>query len=112
MVNDYDVVSAREGTPVTSPPLETVSQLRRTNFCERGGAVGWKRFRAETFKGSKSGVPSPMNAFDFIQATICHDLKDPLSKSLEPDCLSPRIAIRHSLLTGGDEGEGELCQFI
>ena len=41
-----------------------------------------------------------MNAFDFIQATICHDLKDPLSESLEPDCLSPRIAITTQSLKG------------
>src|SRR4030042_2979395 len=30
-----------------------------------------------------------MITFDFIQATISHYLKDPHSKSLEPDCLSP-----------------------
>ena len=30
-----------------------------------------------------------MKTFDFIQATISHDLKDPHPKSLEPDCLSP-----------------------
>jgi len=47
-----------------------------------------------------------MNAFDFIQATIYHDLKDPLSKSLEPDCLSPRIAITTQSLVGEGKGEG------
>jgi hypothetical protein len=30
-----------------------------------------------------------MKTFDFIQATNFHHLKDPHSKSLEPDCLSP-----------------------
>jgi hypothetical protein len=30
-----------------------------------------------------------MKAFDFMQATISHHLKDPHSKALEPDCLSP-----------------------
>ena len=29
-----------------------------------------------------------MKTFDFIQATISHNLKDPHPKSLEPDCLS------------------------
>jgi hypothetical protein len=32
-----------------------------------------------------------MNAFGFIQATIPHTLKDPHSKTLEPDCLSPSV---------------------
>jgi hypothetical protein len=30
-----------------------------------------------------------MKTFDFIQGTISHNLKDPHSKALEPDCLSP-----------------------
>jgi hypothetical protein len=30
-----------------------------------------------------------MKTFDFIQATISHNLKDPHSKTLEPDRLSP-----------------------
>jgi hypothetical protein len=29
-----------------------------------------------------------MNTFDFIEGTISHQLKDPHSKVLEPDCLS------------------------
>jgi len=29
-----------------------------------------------------------MKTFDLIKATISHHLKDPRSKSLEPDCLS------------------------
>ena len=34
-----------------------------------------------------------MKTFDFIQATISHNIKDPHSKALEPDCLSPLLAI-------------------
>ena len=45
-----------------------------------------------------------MKAFDFIQATISHHLKDPHSKALEPDCLSPWFAITTQSL----EGEGKL----
>jgi hypothetical protein len=30
-----------------------------------------------------------MKTFDLIQATMPHTLKDPHSKALEPDCLSP-----------------------
>src|SRR4030042_5539376 len=30
-----------------------------------------------------------MKTFNFIQMTISHNLKDPHSKALEPDCLSP-----------------------
>jgi hypothetical protein len=33
-----------------------------------------------------------MNTFGFVQATISHNLKDPHSKTLEPDCPSPRIS--------------------
>ena len=50
-----------------------------------------------------------MNTFDFMQATISHNLKDPHSKALEPDCLSHRLAIttqsqRGDGWDGGDEG--------
>ncbi len=34
-----------------------------------------------------------MNTFNFIQAAISHNLKDPHSKALEPDGLSPLLAI-------------------
>jgi len=34
-----------------------------------------------------------MKTLDFIQATISHNIKDPHSKALEPDCLSPLLAI-------------------
>jgi len=30
-----------------------------------------------------------MKTFDYIQAMISHHVKDPHSKGLEPDCLSP-----------------------
>ena len=30
-----------------------------------------------------------MKTFDLIQSVISHDLKDPHSKALEPECLSP-----------------------
>jgi hypothetical protein len=43
-----------------------------------------------------------MKIFDFIQATISHNLKDPHSNALELDCLSPRLAIATHPL----EGEG------
>jgi len=46
-----------------------------------------------------------MKTFDFIQATISHHLKDPHSKALEPDCLSPRVPITTRSLKG--EGNGE-----
>jgi hypothetical protein len=41
-----------------------------------------------------------MKTFDFIQATISRNLKDPHSKALEPDCLSPRLAIATQPLEG------------
>ena len=34
-----------------------------------------------------------MKTFNFIQATILHSVKDPHSKALELDYLSPRISI-------------------
>ena len=42
-----------------------------------------------------------MNTFGLIQATISHNVKDPHSKALEPDCLFPRIAIMTQLLREG-----------
>jgi hypothetical protein len=46
-----------------------------------------------------------MNTCDFTQGTISHNLKDPHSKSLEPDCLSPHLAITTQSLDGrGSEG--------
>jgi hypothetical protein len=44
-----------------------------------------------------------MKPFSFIQAVIFLNVKDPHSKALEPDCLSPRIVIT----TQSPEGEGE-----
>jgi hypothetical protein len=42
-----------------------------------------------------------MRTFDFIQSAISHNLKDPHSKALEPDCLSPPLAIMTQSLKGG-----------
>ena len=41
-----------------------------------------------------------MKTFDFIQATISHNIKDPHSKAVEPDCLSPLLAIATQPLKG------------
>jgi hypothetical protein len=42
-----------------------------------------------------------MKTFDFTQSAISHNLKDPHSKALEPDCLSPQFAIMTQSLKGG-----------
>jgi len=42
-----------------------------------------------------------MKTFDFIQMTISHNLKDPHPKALEPDCLSPFLAIATQSQQGG-----------
>ncbi len=69
-------------------------QYEKNDFLEkRGEAVGWKRFRAVTFNRSDSDVPGGVKTFDFMQSVISHHLKDPHSKALEPDCLSPRLAV-------------------
>jgi len=53
-----------------------------------------------------------MNTFGIMQATISHNLKDPHSKALKPNCLSPRIVImRQSLSGGGREGEKKKSGF-
>ncbi len=67
--------------------------MKKPTLWKRGEAVGWKRFSAVTFKRSDSGVPRDMNPFGFMQATIAHNVKDPHSKALEPDCLFPPIVI-------------------
>ncbi len=50
--------------------------------------------------------PKRMKTFDFAQETISHTLKDPHSKALEPDCLSPGPAITTQSLGGEGWGEG------
>ena len=50
-----------------------------------------------------------MKTFDFIQSAISHNLKDPHSKALEPDCLSPPLAIMTQSLEGGGDGS---CLFL
>jgi hypothetical protein len=47
-----------------------------------------------------------MKTFDFIQTTISHNLKDPHSKALEPDCLSPSTFDYDTVSGGRGEGEG------
>jgi hypothetical protein len=43
-----------------------------------------------------------MKTFDFIKATISHNLKDPHSKALEPGRLSPLLAVTtQALMRGG-----------
>jgi hypothetical protein len=41
-----------------------------------------------------------MKTFDFIQATISHNLKDADSKALEPGCLSPLLGVTTQSLEG------------
>jgi len=43
-----------------------------------------------------------MKTLDFVQMTISHNLKDPHPKALEPDCLSPFLAIATQSLQGGE----------
>jgi hypothetical protein len=43
---------------LTLPPWRLCHNMKKTNFLERGEAVGWKRFRAVTFSRSESDVPS------------------------------------------------------
>jgi apolipoprotein N-acyltransferase len=44
-----------------------------------------------------------MKTFDFIKTTIPHNLKDPHSKILEPDCLSPFASDYDTVSRGGGE---------
>ncbi len=49
-----------------------------------------------------------MKTFDFIQAMIPHTLKDPHSKALEPDRLSPFAGNCDTVSQGGGlEGDGD-----
>ena len=45
-----------------------------------------------------------METSNFIQTTIPHNLKDPHSKALEPDCLSPFAYDYNTSLTLQDNG--------
>ncbi len=49
-----------------------------------------------------------MNTFDFILAAISHTLKDPHSKALEPDCLSPSVFNYDAVSKGRGRSEGIL----
>jgi len=56
-----------------------------------------------------------MKTFDSIEATISHNLKDPLSKSLEPDCLSPFVWHYDTVSYGEEEVMGLFflpCPFV
>jgi hypothetical protein len=44
-----------------------------------------------------------MKTFDFIEAMISHQVKDPHSKALEPDCLSPLLPVATQPLEGRRE---------
>jgi hypothetical protein len=49
-----------------------------------------------------------MNAFGIIQTTISHNVKDPHSKALEPDCLSlPSLCDYDTVSKGGEVSAGE-----
>ena len=52
-----------------------------------------------------------MKTFDFIQPAISRHVKDPHSKALEPDCLSPPLAIMTQSLRGEGCDEGWLRTF-
>ncbi len=49
-----------------------------------------------------------MNTFDFAQEMISHNLKDPHSKALEPDCLSPLVCDYDTVSKGRGEREREI----
>jgi hypothetical protein len=49
-----------------------------------------------------------MKTFDFIEATISHQLKDPHSKVLEPDCLSPSASNYDTVSKEAREGFEDL----
>ncbi len=88
-----------------SPLRDCVILRKEPTFRNGGEAVGWKRFRAVTFNLFEFKCSNPMNTFDLLPGTISHHLKDPHSKSLEPDCLSPiNLPLRHSLREERKEG--------
>ncbi len=85
-------------SPHPSPPRGCVIIRKEPTFRNGGEAVGWKRFRAVTFNLFGFKCSNSMNTFDLLSGTISHHLKDPHSKSLEPDCLFPiNLRLRHSL---------------
>jgi hypothetical protein len=43
-----------------------------------------------------------MKTLDFIQASISYNLRDPHSKALEPDCLSPSAFNYDTVSKGGE----------
>jgi hypothetical protein len=53
-----------------------------------------------------------MKTFGFVQAMISHNIKDPHSKSLEPDCLSPFFCNYDTVSQGGGEMAGKFEVFL
>jgi hypothetical protein len=53
-----------------------------------------------------------MKTFDFIQMTISHNLKDPHPEALEPDCLSPFLAIATQSQSAGLPGNDFLFNIV
>jgi hypothetical protein len=47
-----------------------------------------------------------MKTFYFVESAISHNPRDPHSKALEPDCLSPPLAIMTQSPKGRGESEG------
>jgi hypothetical protein len=67
--------------------------MKKTNYFEKGRGGRVEKIESGNLYQFGLRRAKHMKTFDFIQATISHLLKDPHSKPLEPDCLSPRFAI-------------------
>jgi hypothetical protein len=104
MASFQSLLIGRQAYP---PPLETVLQYEKAAFSEKG----------ERRSGGKDLERQPLTVL--IQGRQPYDniryhtndrfpyLKDPHSKSLEPDCLSPRSFNCDTVSCGGRVGEGE-----
>ena len=56
-----------------------------------------------------------MNKFVIVQATVPHNLKDPHSKTLEPDCLAPFVCHYDTVSVGGGNiflGQLGACMYL
>jgi hypothetical protein len=53
-----------------------------------------------------------METFNFIQAAISHNLKDPHSKALELDCLPPFAYDYDTVCQGGRVKEGVMSSYL
>jgi len=77
--------------PLNPLPLEAVLQCEKTDFLRRGERrSGGKDLERQPLTVHTQRAKR-MKTFNFIQETIFHNLKDPHSKALEPDCLSPPL---------------------